>query len=274
MAAAVDPDRIEQARKGHAAAFEALVEARVGPMTRTAMAILGHEDEALDAVREALVIAWRELASLRNPAAFDAWLTRILVHRCRRGQRRIALPAGRVVSGRRRGARAQPAVEPAAGAPFATSSLEDAFDRLPVGERTILVLHHLDGHPLAEIAIVLRITVRTAGSRLAAARDALQRAFEQDLGADLKGRADHDGGHLSPVDDPLATMLRARADRLPASAATTVMTLLANGLRASRPGGILGWLPIGDRSGSMSGWVGWAIALAVAVLAMALLGER
>ena len=72
-------DQVTRARAGDADAFEALVEARVGPMTRTAMAILGRDDEARDAVQDALVTAWRELASLRDPGAFDAWLTRILV---------------------------------------------------------------------------------------------------------------------------------------------------------------------------------------------------
>lgn len=38
-------------------------------------------------MQDALVTAWRELASLRDPGAFDAWLTRILVNRCRRGLR-------------------------------------------------------------------------------------------------------------------------------------------------------------------------------------------
>ena len=91
MQAEVEPEQVARARNGDVTAFEALVEARVGSMTRTAMAILGREDEARDAVQDALVTAWRELASLRDPGAFDAWLTRILVNRCRRGLRRIGL---------------------------------------------------------------------------------------------------------------------------------------------------------------------------------------
>ena len=66
-------------------------------MLRTAMAILGREDEARDAVQDTLVSAWRELGSLRDPGAFDAWLTRILVNRCRHGLRTFGL-AGRARS--------------------------------------------------------------------------------------------------------------------------------------------------------------------------------
>ena len=101
MQAEVEPEQVARARNGDVTAFEALVEARVGSMTRTAMAILGREDEARDAVQDALVTAWRELASLRDPGAFDAWLTRILVNRCRRGLRRIGMRARARDPGRR-----------------------------------------------------------------------------------------------------------------------------------------------------------------------------
>ncbi len=184
MAAPVDPTQIGRARKGDAAAFEALVEARVGPMTRTAMAILGREDEALDAVQDTLLIAWRELASLRDPAAFDAWLTRILVNRCRRGLRRVVrgrvreIPADQVAAS---------SLEPSSLDDRLTGigqrdALERAFDRLTVEERTILVLHHLDGRPLVEIATLLKVPVGTAKSRLFAARRSLDRALEQEGG--------------------------------------------------------------------------------------------
>jgi RNA polymerase sigma-70 factor, ECF subfamily len=255
---------VERARKGDAAAFEALVEARVGPMTRTAMAILGREDEALDAAGDALVIAWRELASLRDPAALDTWLTRILVHRCKRGLRRVALPTGREVPIRKPGVPAQPAAGTAGGASAGWSALEQAFDRLSIDERMILVLHHLDGCPPAEAAAALKIRVGTAGSRLLAARHALEQSLAQGT----------DGERQGVADETLGAVLQARADRLHGTAAATVMTRLGAELRAPRSSGILGWLPIGDRAGSMSGWVGWAIALAAAVLVMALLGGR
>jgi RNA polymerase sigma-70 factor (ECF subfamily) len=179
----MEPDCVARARSGDAAAFEALVEARVGPMTRTAMAILGSEADARDAVQDALVTAWRELAALRDPGAFDAWLTRILVNRCRRGLRGVVVrrlrevPVDSLASG---------ALESAAPdmttASLERGALERAFERLTVDERTLLVLHHLDGRPLAEIAAVLRVPVGTAKSRLFAARKALERALEREGG--------------------------------------------------------------------------------------------
>jgi RNA polymerase sigma-70 factor (ECF subfamily) len=184
MATRVDPAQIGRARKGDVAAFEALVEARVGPMTRTAMAILGREDEALDAVQDALVIAWRELASIRDPAAFDAWLARILVNRCMRGLRRVVPRRGREIPVDQVAATAD---EPASLDARVTGAggrdaLERAFERLTVDERTILVLHHLDGRPLTEIAAVLKVPVETAESRLFASRRSLDWILEQEGG--------------------------------------------------------------------------------------------
>jgi RNA polymerase sigma-70 factor, ECF subfamily len=180
MEALVDPERIARARSGDASAFEALVEARVGPMTRTAMAILGREDEARDAVQDVLLTAWRELASLRDPEAFDAWLTRILVNRCRRGLRRIGLRRVREIPADLLPEEVAPRSPDVAGSVVDRRTLERAFDRLSVEERAILALHHLDGRSIAWIAGVLRIPEGTAKSRLFAARRSLERALARE----------------------------------------------------------------------------------------------
>ncbi len=55
--APVDAGRVERARAGDPSAFEALVEPRVERMARMAMAVLGSEAEARDAVQDALLTA-------------------------------------------------------------------------------------------------------------------------------------------------------------------------------------------------------------------------
>jgi RNA polymerase sigma-70 factor (ECF subfamily) len=175
---------VERAQAGDRAAFEALLERWLEPAFRTALAILGSEADARDATQEAFLQAWRELRRLRDPERFDAWLGRILVNSCRglrRGLRRrtvreISLD---VVPGRD---------EPASGfdadwdeQPASLDALEHAFDRLKIRERTILVLHHLEHRPIAEIATVLGIPTGTAKSRLSTARHALERALEAEL---------------------------------------------------------------------------------------------
>ena len=53
-----------------------------------------------------------------------------------------------------------------------------AFDRLRPQDRMILVLHHVEERPVAEIARSLGIPVGTAKWRLHAARAALEKAME------------------------------------------------------------------------------------------------
>ena len=49
---------------------------------RIAYLTLGGYAHCEDAVQEALLKAWADLASLRNPALFDTWLIRILINEC------------------------------------------------------------------------------------------------------------------------------------------------------------------------------------------------
>jgi RNA polymerase sigma-70 factor (ECF subfamily) len=173
----VDPALIRRAQTGDVDAFTALVAGRVEPMQRTAMAILGHEADARDAVGEALGSAWRAISGLRDPAAFDGWLTRILVHACRRrlrgrGRSRVRELTMDAAEGRASTALTDDVLERLA--------LERAFERLDADARTILVLHHLDGLGLAELAAGLGIPIGTAKSRLFAARRALERALDQE----------------------------------------------------------------------------------------------
>ena len=180
MEAEVEPERVARARNGDASAFEALVEARVGSMTRTAMAILGREDEARDAVQDALVTAWRELASLRDPGAFDAWLTRILVNRCKRGLRSIGLARVREVPADQVAEADEPRTVDIAGGGRRSSRprarLRPAVDRRAHDPRPAPPRRAA----LASIAAVLRIPEGTAKSRLFHARRSLERALDRE----------------------------------------------------------------------------------------------
>lgn len=148
-------------------------------MYRLSFAILGNEADARDAAQEALIGAWRQLRGLRDPDRFDAWLKRIVVNSARQAMR---------ASGRRR-VREVPASTIAAIADRAAPGGRDdaaildlALRTLPVEQRSILVLHHLEGHGLTELAEILAIPVGTAKSRLFAARRALAAAIAREDG--------------------------------------------------------------------------------------------
>jgi len=174
---------VERAQAGDREAFEALLERWLVPSLRTAYAIIGDEADARDATQDAFLQAWRELRRLRDPDRFDAWFSRILVNRCRtlrhRGRRTTVHEINLSVLPET----SEPAAEDPPGDDGAVSldAFEHAFRRLSMPDRTILVLHHLQHRPLADVAAGLGIPVGTAKSRLFAARKALERALEAEL---------------------------------------------------------------------------------------------
>ena len=87
LAGSADERLVLRARAGDADAFEALVATRVDRCYRLAWTILGNDEDAADATQEGFVAAWRQLPRLRDIAAFDGWLNRIVPTRraCRGG---------------------------------------------------------------------------------------------------------------------------------------------------------------------------------------------
>jgi RNA polymerase sigma-70 factor (ECF subfamily) len=57
--------------------------------------------------------------------------------------------------------------------------LQDAIAKVPLRLRAVLLLHDFDEVPVAEAAAALGIPVKTAYSRLAAARKRFRQAFRQ-----------------------------------------------------------------------------------------------
>ena len=160
---------VQAAVAGDDDAFEALVVDRLPRTYRMALAILGSEADARDAVQDAWVSAWRQMPSLRNPERFDAWLDQIVVNACRTGLRRrrrireIAIDETFDVE----------APQPGPDHIGERDALQRAFNRLSIEQRSILVLHHLERRPLRAIAEVFGIPEGTAKSRLHTARAAL-----------------------------------------------------------------------------------------------------
>lgn len=174
---AIDRSLIDRARTGDLDAFETIVRARMDAVYRLTSAILGNEADARDAAQETFVAAWRQLPRLREPERFEAWLQRVAVNASRmtlraRGRRRIREIPSSVL-----------ATMPDSVAPGPTSDaavLDAALATLPVEQRAILVFHHLEGRPLAELAAILDVPLGTAKSRLFAARRALAKALARE----------------------------------------------------------------------------------------------
>jgi len=166
-----------RARSGDHDAFSALAATAVHRLHRTAWLILRSDEDAADAVQEALLAAWLHIAAVRDPDRFDAWLNRLLVHACYRLAKRTT----------RRTVVEIPMAVPDVPGPrdiqevlAARDQLERAFRRLTPEQRAVLVVHHFLGLPDAEAASVLEIAVGTFKSRLHRASAAMRSAVEAD----------------------------------------------------------------------------------------------
>jgi RNA polymerase sigma-70 factor (ECF subfamily) len=169
-------DLVARAREGDRDAFAALVHAIGDRMYALAARILRDGDLAEDALQGALVAAWRQLPNLRDPARFEAWVRRILVHACYAEARCRRSWTANV--------RVLPVDGPAGPDGLLSvverDMLDRAFRRLSIEQRAVFVLHHHVGLPLVEIAETLGVPPGTARSRLHYATRVLRAAIEAD----------------------------------------------------------------------------------------------
>jgi RNA polymerase sigma factor (sigma-70 family) len=172
----VQRELVEQAQRGDHEAFATLAGSAFARLEGAARLILRDPDVAKDAVQEALLRAWRDLRSLRDPRRFDAWLYRLLVRAC--------------YDELRRSRRATHESEiPELHHPFAPDeisisverdALNRGFRRLEPRQRALIVLHLYVGLPLPTVADALDIPLGTAKSRLHRSLGELRAALDAD----------------------------------------------------------------------------------------------
>ncbi len=167
---------VDRAKQGDGEAFDALARTVGDRCMAIACRILRDADVAEDAVQAALITAWRELRTLRDPDRFEPWLHRILTNACYAEARR------------RRRWSADIRVLPIEGAydPGGILTIDDrdqlerALRRLTLEQRAVLVFHHYLELSLPEVADRLGIPLGTVKSRLHYAMTALRASLEAD----------------------------------------------------------------------------------------------
>ena len=173
-------DLVVRARKGDHDAFAVLAGAAISRLGATAWLMLRDRDRAMDAVQNALVRAWRDLPTLRDPDRFDAWVHRLLVNACideiRRVRRfRLDIDVTEVTN--------LPFLADDLSAIADRDQLERGFRRLAPDERAVIVLHLYLDLPLPEVAETLRIPLGTAKSRLYRGLRSMRAALDADARA-------------------------------------------------------------------------------------------
>lgn len=152
-------------------AFAGRVTAMQQSLYRVAASYLHGEADRLDAVCEAIARAWEKRGTLRDERLFSTWLIRILIRECvsiQRRQRRTvpveALP--------------EQAQEDESDA---VHSLREAIETLPQRQRTMVVLHYMEGYDVREVARIMGTTRGAVCAGLSRARETLRRRIGEDM---------------------------------------------------------------------------------------------
>ncbi len=176
---------VTRAQDGDVAAFEQLARSYQAELVRLGYRMLSDLGEAQDAVQDTLLVAWRKLPSVTDPAAFHAWVYQLMTRRCLNLLRQRARRRSTVASdddlerAQQTGGTKQTDGDPAGNAQAGAirDSLTAALTTLPAEQRACWVLHNLHHLSYPEIAYAIGVPVSTVRGRIARARAQLTKGM-------------------------------------------------------------------------------------------------
>jgi len=166
--AAETPDEllVVAAILGDMGAFDELASRYRAAVVRTARSIVGLSD-AEDVAQDALLLAFKALPSIENPAKFAAWLSAITRHRALRWSRRERATTGERVELddlllEQINALSGPSVDESG----ADEEINLALENIPADYALVLRLRFLDEMPLKRVAAFLGLSLATTKWRV------------------------------------------------------------------------------------------------------------
>jgi RNA polymerase sigma-70 factor, ECF subfamily len=172
-----DARLVALAREGERAAFEQLVRRHLDTAHAVALAELADPKDAEDAVQDAFITALERLDDCRDPAAFGAWLRQIVRNRARTVRRREKIRQTEQLETAVLGTSASNPARDLERLQLRTR-LEEALGTLTTTQRTVVLMHDLEGYRHREIAAELGIPEGTVRSHLFFARRTLRSRLE------------------------------------------------------------------------------------------------
>jgi RNA polymerase sigma-70 factor (ECF subfamily) len=245
-------------------AFAALVSRATNQAYALACLMLRDSDRAQDATQDAFVRAWRDLPSLRDADRFDAWLRRLVVNACYDEARRVHRRAEVSLA-----FMPERSIVDSASATAETDRVERAFRRLPLDQRTVLVLQHyldLSHDEIAETRHPARDRQVTTPAAAGAAR-----------GLDGRPRPRPRGSMSDPMDRDVDRSTDG-SPRSPERAPTSILEGTFATIMTTSQARPMPWrrIRIGtppNAAFSSLAWVALVVILAIALVAVALLSS-
>lgn len=165
-------DLIKRSKKGDKEAFALLMDMHRQMLYNTALLVLHQEDDALDAIQDAILACWENLPTLRKDQYFKTWLVKILLNKCRdiqRSQSHYAFVEQLPESGE----------EPDWDTHM---DVGRAMDRLGDQDQLILSLFYYDDLNIRQIAEALSISEGAVRTRLTRSRERFKKIYLQEKG--------------------------------------------------------------------------------------------
>ncbi len=158
--------------------FAGLVIDSTDSLYRVSKSILKNDADCEDAVSEAIVKAFGNLASLKKDKHAKTWLTRILINECfhiRKQRKKVTLLSEEdawVLERREENSGNLLEVE-------RYSEIYHFIGKLKENQRLAVILYYYEGYSIKEIASIMEVTQGTVKSRLGRARKILKQYLEE-----------------------------------------------------------------------------------------------
>ncbi len=156
---------VKRAKRKEPDAFTELMQLYMKDMYKVALAILMNDEDAADAIQDAILACWEKIDTLKQVQFFKTWMTRILIHKC--------------YQLRKTAQRTEPLEEYEEPAIYDEYKLEfmEALSSLDEKYRIIMILFYSEGYHIHEIAEILKIPKSTVQTRLSRGRAKLARYY-------------------------------------------------------------------------------------------------
>lgn len=176
-----EKELIARAQKGDRSAFAALVRAHQNEVYTLARRLVGDPHLASDVAQETLIRAWKALPKFRGDARLSTWLHRITVNTAWTHKKRAKRHSASSIDDHLELAAPEGSDHPAVAGEILElrGLLREALDRLPEGQRQVVVMKDVYGWSHAEIAESMDISVTAAKVRLHRARARLAKDLEE-----------------------------------------------------------------------------------------------
>lgn len=198
-----DAELIRMAQQGNPDAFSALFNTHKNKVYSICLRMTGNIAEAEDLTQDSFLQVFRKLGGFRGDSALSTWLYRVtvntvLMHFRKKGLKQVSLdePINRPAGSQRR---EHGTLDDRLSASVDRIDLIRALKELPIGYRTIFVLHEVDGYEHHEIADLLRCSVGNSKSQLHKAKARMRELLKLSPAE----RPESAAGQRMPSDDPV-----------------------------------------------------------------------